>query len=187
MIENGYGLQKHQQQQQQQQDRKRNKRKRGVIETAETQTDGSTQQHTQKRVKGRHHPGGRNKFDEKKTRNGSDERTHGKDNAINSVDGNKGNDYYVNGDGTDDLDGEDEDDAEIMSDFEFAVDDMVNGNVSDDFDGWGIGVGAGSVVNRGIGTGDKKGVDLDEIIARRRGNKKGYGRGDDDDVESEAR
>ncbi|KAK8190112.1 P-loop containing nucleoside triphosphate hydrolase protein [Phyllosticta capitalensis] len=53
-----------------------------------------------------------------------------------------------------------EDDGAMASDFEFQVGDMTTG-ITDDFDGWGLEEGK----KKG---GDKKAVDIDEIIARRR-------------------
>ncbi|KAI9831047.1 MAG: nucleolar DEAD-box protein required for synthesis of 60S ribosomal subunit [Sarea resinae] len=57
-------------------------------------------------------------------------------------------------------------DGAIDSDFEFDVGGVDSG-VVDDFDGWGL----GSTENRSNTAGDKKAVDIDEIIARRRGGK----------------
>ncbi|MCJ1463263.1 nucleolar DEAD-box protein required for synthesis of 60S ribosomal subunit [Pseudocyphellaria aurata] len=56
-----------------------------------------------------------------------------------------------------------EDDGVMDSDFEFQVGEMDSG-VIDDFDGWGIGDAATLQRVRG----DKKGVDIDELIARTR-------------------
>ncbi|PKS10377.1 hypothetical protein jhhlp_002128 [Lomentospora prolificans] len=84
----------------------------------------------------------------------------------------------------------DEDDGAIASDFEFAPD-GTNDLGDDDFDGWGFdGAKKGMI-------GDKKGVDLDAIIQRRRENKEQPKRSKkrpasesesdgDDEVESEA-
>lgn len=56
-----------------------------------------------------------------------------------------------------------EDDGAMNSDFEFQVGDVDRG-VEEDFDGWGLdGVEKGNV-----GRGNRKGVDIDELIARRR-------------------
>lgn len=58
-----------------------------------------------------------------------------------------------------------EDDGAMDSDFEFQIGDM-NTGVVEDFDGWGLnenGTGATAPAR-----GDKKGVDIDELIARRR-------------------
>ena len=56
-----------------------------------------------------------------------------------------------------------EDDGAMNSDFEFQVGDVDRG-VVEDFDGWGLdGVEKGNV-----GRGNRKGVDIDELIARRR-------------------
>ncbi|KAK7517857.1 P-loop containing nucleoside triphosphate hydrolase protein [Phyllosticta citriasiana] len=54
-----------------------------------------------------------------------------------------------------------EDDGALASDFEFQVGDMATG-ITDDFDGWGLDN------ERPKKKGDKKAVDIDEIIARRR-------------------
>lgn len=56
-----------------------------------------------------------------------------------------------------------EDDGAMASDFEFQVGDVDRG-VMDDFDGWGL----GAAEERGGKGGDKKPVDIDEIVARRR-------------------
>lgn len=56
-----------------------------------------------------------------------------------------------------------EDDGVMASDFEFQVGDVDLG-VVEDFDGWGLG-GTGTVPTV---RGDKKGVDIDELIAKRR-------------------
>ena len=173
-VDDGYGSQQ----------RNGNKRKRKVNDGNEAQNGGSahTQAQTRKRAKGRHHPEATNKPEKKtKMKDGGEKGAHGKDNATNGVNGSE-DDYYLNGDRSDDLHGENEDDAEMTSDFEFAVGDMANGIVSDDFDGWGIGAAPGPMVDRGIGVGDKNGVDLDEIIARRRGG----GRGDVDREEDKS-
>ncbi|KAK7534935.1 P-loop containing nucleoside triphosphate hydrolase protein [Phyllosticta citribraziliensis] len=54
-----------------------------------------------------------------------------------------------------------EDDGALASDFEFLVGDMATG-ITDDFDGWGLDKESEKK------KGDKKAVDIDEIIARRR-------------------
>ncbi|KAK5142201.1 nucleolar DEAD-box protein required for synthesis of 60S ribosomal subunit, partial [Oleoguttula sp. CCFEE 6159] len=54
------------------------------------------------------------------------------------------------------------DDGAMDPEFEFQVGDA-NTGVLEDFDGWGLGVG-----KQGQKSGDKKGVDIDEIIARRK-------------------
>lgn len=56
-----------------------------------------------------------------------------------------------------------EDDGAMDSDFEFQVGDVDRG-VVEDFDGWGL----GGVQRENVGRGDRKGVDIDELIARRR-------------------
>ena len=56
-----------------------------------------------------------------------------------------------------------EDDGAMDSDFEFQIGDVDNG-VTEDFDGWGL-EGKGSVV---MVNGNKKPVDIDELIARRK-------------------
>lgn len=56
-----------------------------------------------------------------------------------------------------------EDDGAMNSDFEFQVGDVDTG-VVEDFDGWGLGGGDKPVAKQG----NKKGVDIDELIARRR-------------------
>lgn len=56
-----------------------------------------------------------------------------------------------------------QDDGAINSDFEFEIGD-VNLGVVEDFDGWGLSGAGGAPTARG----DKKGVDIDELIARRR-------------------
>ncbi|KAK3082237.1 nucleolar DEAD-box protein required for synthesis of 60S ribosomal subunit [Coniosporium uncinatum] len=56
-------------------------------------------------------------------------------------------------------------DGALDSDFEFQVGDVDTG-VLEDFDGWGLGSKSSTGQN-----GEKKGVDIDEIIARRRGTK----------------
>ena len=56
-----------------------------------------------------------------------------------------------------------EDDGAIDSDFEFQVDGL-NTGVVEDFDGWGLDEVAKETTSRG----NKKGVDIDELIARRR-------------------
>ncbi|KAI5465436.1 P-loop containing nucleoside triphosphate hydrolase protein [Mariannaea sp. PMI_226] len=62
----------------------------------------------------------------------------------------------------------DDDDGAMDSDFEFGAED--DGNVgTEEFEGWGFD-GAKKIMN-----GDKKGVDLDEIIRRRREKKNGKG------------
>ncbi|KAL9116808.1 MAG: hypothetical protein Q9187_006663, partial [Circinaria calcarea] len=55
-----------------------------------------------------------------------------------------------------------QDDGAIDSDFEFRIGDVDTG-VVEDFDGWGI----SGVINGAVNGGDKKGVDIDELIARR--------------------
>ena len=59
-----------------------------------------------------------------------------------------------------------EDDGAMNSDFEFAIEGEGMG-VEEEFDGWGFGQMGKSVANVGV-SGNKKGVDVDEIIARRR-------------------
>lgn len=56
-----------------------------------------------------------------------------------------------------------EDDGAMDSDFEFQIGDLHNG-VTEDFDGWGL----NDTVPASEVRGDKKGVDIDELIARRR-------------------
>ncbi len=57
-----------------------------------------------------------------------------------------------------------EDDGAMDSDFEFQVGDVDNG-IIDNFDGWGLGRSNVTEKSRG----DKKGVDIDQLIARRKG------------------
>jgi ATP-dependent RNA helicase DDX27 len=66
----------------------------------------------------------------------------------------------------------DEDDGAMDSDFEFVLEDGNDGAV-EEFDGWGFD-GARKGLENGV-YGDKKGADIDEIIARRR-EKRGEGR-----------
>ncbi|KAL9052974.1 MAG: hypothetical protein Q9206_004102 [Seirophora lacunosa] len=77
-----------------------------------------------------------------------------------------------------------EDDGAMDSDFEFQVGDVENG-VIEDFDGWEVNVNDG----KNGGQKEKKGVDIDELIARRRkgapasmvkGQKEGNGRIDEE-------
>ena len=58
-----------------------------------------------------------------------------------------------------------EDDGVLDSDFEFQVGDVDTG-VVEDFDGWDL--KGGTMMATGAKSGDKKGVDIDELIARRR-------------------
>ena len=58
-----------------------------------------------------------------------------------------------------------QDDGAMDSDFEFQIQDADKG-VMEDFDGWGVSKRGNSDANQG----NKKGVDIDELIARRRGN-----------------
>lgn len=82
----------------------------------------------------------------------------------------------------------DEDDGAMDSDFEFMLEDG-NDGAMEEFEGWGFD-GARKGLENGVG-GDKKAVDIDEIIARRR-EKRGEGKieiekadmENDDDVES---
>lgn len=76
----------------------------------------------------------------------------------------------------------DEDDGAMDSDFEFALEhDKDNG--LEEFEGWGF-----DSAKKGLNVngGDKKGVDIDEIIARRREKKLGGKKMEVDDVEDEA-
>ncbi|KAJ9667162.1 nucleolar DEAD-box protein required for synthesis of 60S ribosomal subunit [Coniosporium apollinis] len=67
-----------------------------------------------------------------------------------------------------------EDDGAIASDFEFQVGEDTG--VLEDFDGWGLGKAKQDEARNG----DKKGVDIDEIIARRRRKENGSGQVDGD-------
>ena len=58
-----------------------------------------------------------------------------------------------------------EDDGAMDSDFEFQIGDMDNGIV-EDFDGWDL--KGSTTISTAARSGDKKGVDIDELIARRR-------------------
>ena len=60
-----------------------------------------------------------------------------------------------------------EDDGAIDSDFEFQIGDVDTG-VTEDFDGWGL----SGVTNSAAKQGNRKGVDIDELIARRRKGEK---------------
>jgi len=60
-----------------------------------------------------------------------------------------------------------EDDGALDSDFEFQIGNVDTG-VLEDFDGWGLGPKSSTVQN-----GEKKGVDIDDIIARRKSTKSG--------------
>jgi ATP-dependent RNA helicase DDX27 len=77
----------------------------------------------------------------------------------------------------------DEDDGAMDSDFEFALEaDGKTGAGLEEFDGWGFD-SAKKGLNAGSG-GDKKAVDIDEIIARRREKRK-HGTGKQADIEQE--
>lgn len=65
----------------------------------------------------------------------------------------------------------DEDDGAMDSDFEFAIENAGEGGLGEEFEGWGF-EGAKKALNVGK-IGDKKAVDIDEIIARRRAKKQG--------------
>ena len=168
-----------------------NKRKRGMIDGIDGEGGGSSEKgrHMQnyraeqrKRVKGRHHNGdgydgenivGMKVRREEITLNGRGTGRQGHSSRGDSREG----DIDEDGDGNNDNEGnedvEDDEDVVMTSDFEFAVDDMLDGDMSDDFDGWGVGA---RVMDRGRerehGDGEKKGVDVDEIIARRRMGRK---------------
>lgn len=71
----------------------------------------------------------------------------------------------------------DEDDGAMDSEFEFGADDAANDFGTEEFEGWGFD-GAKKSMNV-----DKKGVDLDEIIRRRREKKLGKSTEDATDVE----
>ncbi|KAF8849021.1 DEAD-domain-containing protein [Acephala macrosclerotiorum] len=83
-----------------------------------------------------------------------------------------------------------EDDGAMDSDFEFQLEDGKEGGM-EEFEGWGF-ESARKGLGDGVKGGDKKAVDIDEIIARRR-EKKGEGKKDareigaevDGDIESE--
>jgi len=60
----------------------------------------------------------------------------------------------------------DEDDGAMDSDFEFAIEDAGEKGLGEEFEGWGF-EGAKKAYNT-VKVGDKKAVDIDEIIARRR-------------------
>lgn len=63
-----------------------------------------------------------------------------------------------------------EDDGAMNSDFEFQIGDLGSG-IAEDFDGWGL--SGTTVESAGRGRGDKQGVDIDELIARRWGRAEG--------------
>lgn len=70
-----------------------------------------------------------------------------------------------------------EDDGVMASDFEFQIGDVDLG-VVEDFDGWGL----GGTVTLPRTRGDKKGVDIDELIARRKGGAEQNGKKDLNDT-----
>ena len=74
----------------------------------------------------------------------------------------------VNGSDNEDSEAEGEDDGAINPDFEFQVDGGVEDGVIGDFDGWDIDEKKNM---KGVQVADKKGVDIDELIARRRKEK----------------
>ena len=85
----------------------------------------------------------------------------------------------------------DDDDGAMDPDFEFALDDNADTKM-DEFEGWGL-----ESAKKAFNGGDKKGVDIDEIIARRREKKNGGRKAEikeaqdtgseaDNDVESDA-
>jgi ATP-dependent RNA helicase DDX27 len=61
-----------------------------------------------------------------------------------------------------------EDDGAMDSEFEFALEADEGDNGMDEFEGWGL-----ESAKNGLNGGDKKGVDIDEIIARRREKENG--------------
>ncbi len=79
-----------------------------------------------------------------------------------------------------------EDDGAMDSDFEFQIGD-VELVTTEDFDGWGL--GGDTPVVKAARIGDKKGVDIDELIARRRkgevGKAEGKGLKNMEDIDSE--
>lgn len=79
----------------------------------------------------------------------------------------------------------DEDDGAMDSDFEFQLEDAGGKGQMEEFEGWGFESARKGLAVSG-GRGDKKGVDIDEIIARRR-EKRGEGKiGGDEEPEIEA-
>src|SRR5271170_3359518 len=75
-----------------------------------------------------------------------------------------------------------EQDGAIDPDFEFELDQNASTGIIEDFDGWGE--DADSRRNRGL-IANKKGVDIDDIIARRASKKAANGRKDDPGLEFE--
>jgi ATP-dependent RNA helicase DDX27 len=61
----------------------------------------------------------------------------------------------------------DEDDGAMDSDFEFQLEDRKEGALGEEFEGWGF-ESARKGLGNGINGGDKRAVDIDEIIKRRR-------------------
>ncbi|CZR54301.1 probable ATP-dependent RNA helicase drs1 [Phialocephala subalpina] len=76
----------------------------------------------------------------------------------------------------------DEDDGAMDSDFEFQLEDGKEGGM-EEFEGWGF-ESARKGLGDGVKGGDKRAVDIDEIIARRR-EKKGGGKKDTEEVGAE--
>jgi ATP-dependent RNA helicase DDX27 len=66
----------------------------------------------------------------------------------------------------------DEDDGAMDSDFEFQLEDGKEGALGEEFEGWGF-ESARKGLGNGVNGGDKRAVDIDEIIKRRRENRNG--------------
>jgi ATP-dependent RNA helicase DDX27 len=66
----------------------------------------------------------------------------------------------------------DEDDGAMDSDFEFQLEDRKEGALGEEFEGWGF-ESARKGLGNGINGGDKRAVDIDEIIKRRREKRNG--------------
>ncbi|KAJ5091310.1 Transcription factor [Penicillium alfredii] len=110
---------------------------------------------TKKRKREAEAPKGKNKKAKQQSKNGK--KKQGKDELVNADASDEESDGAMDAG---------EDDGALDSDFEFDVGGAANRGVVEGFDGWGIGDGE----QNGSG-GDKKAVDIDEIISRRQARK----------------
>lgn len=79
----------------------------------------------------------------------------------------------------------DEDDGAMDSEFEFQIEEGNEGGLGEEFEGWGFEDARKRLNGNGPVGGDKKAVDIDEIIARRRAKKEGGKTNGDMDVDVE--
>ena len=79
----------------------------------------------------------------------------------------------------------DEDDGAMNSEFEFQIEEGNEGGLGEEFEGWGFEDARKGLNGNGPLGGDKKAVDIDEIIARRRAKKEGGRTNGDMDLDVE--